>query len=336
MISKHEHDKDNLEKLMNQHIDDMKDIEKRRQQLQEADKAIEDMFVNLEMREVSLQKKEEQLSRKWEEYKRSQEKLSQQQLKVDEWESDLLKKKNVYDTIEINQQSKERELKHLESEIALNMKNLQMQQKNWDNEQKQIYFDMMFAEKRAQLQKEIQEFQKEKSKLDKISEEQEVVRVKLQKQVENIEDKTKQLQSMEMALDKQIHEIDKKCAENALAEEELNLSRKVFYNSETRRKDFERELKIQRDQINLEHQKLKEVWEKQVREELSGEKAQLAEMRKNLDREASRQKNQKTSLIREQLSFKKLRNQNEEESKRQKLEILQMKKEKVPTAWPLV
>jgi len=315
LFTKFEKDKGQLETRMQQHDVDLEYIKKRSADLEEAEKAINEAIGNMEMREVKLQDEEGQLSRKWEEFNRSQEKLREKQLKNDEWESDLLKKKNDYDIIHLKQQSKERELKHLEEQIKLNMQDLQKDRERWDKEQKQIYFDKMFAEKRAQLKREMQKIEDEKASIEQLTDKQKLMSRELQVKIE----------SMKLELDLQLHKIDKEREENALAKEEIMKNREELFQTSSLHQDFERQLKIQQDQMKLEHQNLRETLEKKVREELAAERAELNKKRKNLENEISRQKALKTKTIRDQLALKKKRAENDQEILRRKNEYEQMK-----------
>jgi len=329
LFTKFEKDKGQLETLMQQHDVDLEYIKKRSGDLEEAEKAINEAVINMERREVQLQDQEGQLSRNWEEFNRSQEKLREKQLKNDEWESDLLKKKNDYDIIHLKQQSKERELKHLEEQIKLNMQDLQKDRESWDKEQKQIYFDKMFAEKRAQLKLEMQKIKDEKARIEQLSSKQNLMSRELQVKIESMENTKKQFDSMKMELDEQLHKIDKERAENALEKEEILKSREELFQTSSLHQDFERQLKIQQDQMKLENQKLRETLEKKVREELAAElaaeRAELNKKRKSLENEISRQKALKTKTIRDQLALKKKRAENDQEIVRRKNEYDQIK-----------
>jgi len=336
LFTKFEKDKGQLETLMQQHDVDLEYIKKRSEDLEEAEKAINEMVGNLQMREEKLQDEEGQMSRNWEEFHRSQSKLREKQLKNDEWESDLLKKKNDYDIIHLKQQSKERELKHLEEEIKLNMQDLQKDRESWDKEQKQIYFDNMFAEKRAQLKLEMQKIEDEKASVEEMSSKQSQMSRDLQVKMESMENTKKQFESMKLELDEQLHKIDKQRQENAIEKQEILKSREELFQTSSLHQDIERQLKIQEDQMKLEYQKLRETLEEKVREdrqtlevkvreELAAERAELNKKRKNLENEISRQKALKTKTIRDQLALKKKRVENDQEIERRKSEFEQMK-----------
>merc|ERR1711920_839998 len=104
-------------------------------------------------------------------------------------------------------------------QIKFNMEDLQKERESWDKEQKQIYFDNMFSDKRAQLKLEMQKIEEEKAGIEQMTNKQNRMDRDLQVKIESME-------SMKLELDEQLHRLDKQRAENALAKEEILQGRK--------------------------------------------------------------------------------------------------------------
>merc|ERR1711920_218944 len=123
-------------------------------------------------------------------------------------------------------------------QIKFNMEDLQKERESWDKEQKQIYFDNMFSDKRAQLKLEMQKIEEEKGSIEQMTNKQNRMDRDLQVKIESMENTKKQLESMKLELDEQLHRLDKQRAENALAKEEILQGRKELYKTSSFHQDF--------------------------------------------------------------------------------------------------
>merc|ERR1712060_668115 len=151
------------------------------------------------------------------EYQRKQEALTKREFDINQYESDLRNQKNRYDILQIELQTKERDLQDLGAQVCLDMQNLQNEQENWNEEQKQIYFDNMFKDKRLQFQREMQELNMEKNKVESVKIEQEQMTAVLNSKFEKMENDEKQLNNLKIEVENKLSIMGKKERENQLA-----------------------------------------------------------------------------------------------------------------------
>jgi len=320
-------EKGDLSKKLSRHKLDLEEMQRKRNEVEETEKAFEVEVQRLQSWEHKLRDEQRSAKEQREDFKRKTDMINQKELANKEFERQLRKKKNEYDMLHIKLQTKERNLKDLESELSLNMRKLQSERKAWDNEQKQIYFDQMFAEKREILIRDKRNQDREKAEIARLKSEQEMLSAELQDQLHNLENEQKQLGNMKLELKDELVSMDRKRNETNKLEQEINQRRKDMEVAMNLQQEKEKELKMQQDQIQNEYGKLQTWFEKKVRKELAGEKAEVDKQKTNVKNEFTTLKRSQLQLKREEMALKKKQSEDEQELERAKTDMQNEKDE---------
>jgi len=265
---------------------DVEEIEKKRKDLIETEEAYELEVKRLTSWEESIREEQDNVKKKHKECARKMEMLKTQELENARFKQDLLSKTNACAILQLELQGKELELKDIQADVNKDVTALQEERKMWDKEQKQIYFDQMFAEKREELEREKDLFEKDKRDLELKKKQEEVMQMDLIRKLQDIENEEKTLQGMKVEVSEQLIILDAKQTEISRKEKEVEKMRNNMVAALSIQQKNEKKIKIQQDEIKNEHRKLSAWLEKKVREEMAEEIAAIDEQRNKLEEES--------------------------------------------------
>jgi len=305
ILSKLEIDKAHLKQKMQKHMMDNEEIEIKRKELEETESAFDKEVTRLSDWEQRLRDEKTTIAKHNQELEAQGIQLKRQQEQHMEMQRQLHKDKNMHDTLKLELDTKERNLKALDAQVSRNMETMQAEKSSWDKEKKKVYFERMFSEKREDLEQEKRDFEQERVNTLNIKKQQDTIKKELEDKLQAITKEQTQLQKLRQEANEQLSLLDKRREVVGKMESEMQEKKARFEVAMNLQSEKDDEIKTRESEVQNEYDKLTKFFEAKVRKELAEKEKEVEDARARVEKESSLVKKSRGDLDEERMGFMK-------------------------------